>query len=331
LHLRGAQQRIWYERLDREHDNVRAAIAWAIEKDETQIGLRLAVAIAWYRHVRGYLGEGRQSVEAALARATPLLSTARAPEAHTGVWGLLTAALLAFRQGDRSHVVFCLEQARTFGRQHGDPLGAAYATALLAVTKRFEEEQNEVLALVEESVGEFRQSQDPWGLAWSVFCLGEVALAREAYGWAKGSYEESLALWQGVGDRHAAAMAVGNLGQLASRTGDHGTARLQVQEALRVHSEFGDRWFVATWLYRLAEVEWRSGDFPRAARLFGAANVPLDTIGSHLGHWEQVEQERELQAIRAQSDESTFTALWHEGRLLSIDQAVDYALHATAA
>ncbi len=151
-------------------------------------------------------------------------------------------------------------------------------------------------------------------------------LAREEHDRAKMAYEESLALWQELGDSHAAAMVVGNLGQLAARTGDCLAARRQVQVALRVHCEVGDRWFVATWLYRLAEVEWRAGEPLRAAQLFGAANVPLDSIGSHLGHWEQVEQERELAAMRTKLDDATFNALWHKGRVLSLNQAVDYAL-----
>jgi predicted ATPase len=328
-HLRGAQQHVWDKRLDREHANLRAAMAWAEEQHEELIGLRLAAALAWYWMKRDYLHEGRHSIEAALQKSAPRLSTATQREVHAFVWSMFGAALLAFRQGDRSHVVSCLEQAMIFGQQYGDPLGAAHAAAVLAVTNRFDKGQ-EALALAEETVTVFRASRDRWGLAWSVFCLGEVTLAQEEYGRAKMSYEESLVLWQELGDSHAAAMVVGNLGQLAARTGDCVTARLQVQEALKVHCELGDRWFVATWLYRLAEVEWRAGEPLRAAQLFGAANVPLDSIGSHLGHWEQVEQERELAAMRTKLDDSTFNALWHEGRLLSLDQAVEYALGGTA-
>lgn len=328
-HLRGAQQRVWYERLDREHDNLRAAMAWAEEQHEEIIGLRLVAALAWYWGKRGYLNEGRRAVEAALQKFGPSLPTASPREVHAFVWALFGVALLAFRQGNRTYAVSCLEKSMTFGQLYGDPLGAAYAIADLAVTQRFEEEPGP-LAQADEAVTVFRASQDRWGLAWSVFCFGEVLLAQEKYERAKIAYEESLALWQELGDSHSVAGVVGKLGQLAARTGDCVTARMQVQEALRAHCEFGDRWYVATWLYRLAEVEWRAGENLRAAHLFGAANVPLDTIGSELGHWEQIEQERELAAMRTRLDDSTFNALWQEGRLLSLDQAIAYALDTTA-
>ena len=65
--LRGPDQLEWLERLEAEHDNMRAALSWALERKEAEVALRLGGALWWFWSVRGYHSEGRRWLEAALA------------------------------------------------------------------------------------------------------------------------------------------------------------------------------------------------------------------------------------------------------------------------
>ena len=65
--LRGPDQLQWFETLEAEHDNMRAALSWALEHKEVEVALRLGGALWWFWWVRGYHSEGRRWLEAALA------------------------------------------------------------------------------------------------------------------------------------------------------------------------------------------------------------------------------------------------------------------------
>ena len=66
--LWGPEDAAWLERLEREHDNLRAALSWALDHEEVDLALRLGAALRWFWNLGGYYGEGRSWLEATLAK-----------------------------------------------------------------------------------------------------------------------------------------------------------------------------------------------------------------------------------------------------------------------
>ena len=126
--LHGPAQLAWLERLEREHDNLRAALAWLAECGPAEDGLRLAAALGarvslWV--TRGYLAEGRQRLARLLARPGDPLSRARAR-------ALLAAGTLAWAQGDYAAEQGAAEETLAIYRALGDLPGIATALVDLA-------------------------------------------------------------------------------------------------------------------------------------------------------------------------------------------------------
>jgi predicted ATPase/DNA-binding SARP family transcriptional activator len=76
--LWGSEDAAWLDRLEREHDNTRAALSWSMEHDEVELALRLGGALRWFWFMAGYYSEGRSWLEAALGKEGPALAEARA-------------------------------------------------------------------------------------------------------------------------------------------------------------------------------------------------------------------------------------------------------------
>ena len=122
--LQGPEQAIWFERLETEHDNLRAALAWSeTDSGGLEAGLRLAAPMWWFWILRGHLREGRDRLERMLAL-SPAPTVARAK-------ALQGAGYLAFAQGDYDHARALMEESLVLSRQLGDKRGIAIALAQL--------------------------------------------------------------------------------------------------------------------------------------------------------------------------------------------------------
>jgi non-specific serine/threonine protein kinase len=262
--LTGVERGVWLARLDREHDNLRAALAWSQQAapagDPT--GLLLRWALSWFWYFRGYLSEGRAWAEGILARADM--------QVHADEWArvLGSAGVLAYLQSDLPVARARLEASAAHWRhsEGDDPRPLGYALAFLGqVLARQGDPAAPTLSA--EGVARFRAADDPWGLALALDLHGEVARLAGNDQECAALHAESLAIFRALGDRWGIALALSNLGRVTARLGAYRAARARLEEALSIQRELGDKWNCAWTLHTLGEVLRAQGAAAEAAAL----------------------------------------------------------------
>jgi non-specific serine/threonine protein kinase len=288
--LLGPGHSVWAQRLEREHDNLREALRWAREVEDTETGLRLIGSLGWFWWIRGYLDEGRRWAEEFVSQDSagashPVSSGARANALHaTGELALgqgdlayaakvLEESLALYRQlGDEGEAAIVLavlgqvtraqgskdraatlsEEALSLSRKAGERLGAAIAHNTLGHIERHRGNDAAATANYQESLDLFRELGDERGCAYTLANLGVAALNRGERERALGLHEDSLALYQKLGDKTGMALVLANLGDVAHEEGDAGRATVLYEDALALYRELGNERGVARTLERLA-------------------------------------------------------------------------------
>jgi len=260
--VRSAEQATWYRRLEVEHDNLRAALRWTIERQESEMSLRLAGAL--WAFWRQHLHEGRGWLEQVLAQpGAKARTTARAK-------ALLGAGALAFFHGDFLEAHRLLEESVSIGREVGakGKRNLAHALMMLGHMVLLQGNLSAARELAEESKRLFQEVGEAWGLAMALSLLGEATVKRGDPVAARSFLEESVALFRIAGDRQRLVLPIDALGLVALQQGDYAGARARFDEALSLARERGDEPFIADALARLGTVALREGDFQQSARLY---------------------------------------------------------------
>ena len=139
--------------------------------------------------------------------------------------------------------------------------------------------------------------------------------------------EQSLAIDRDLGNRWEIAISTCILGYVTGDQGDYEAARALHEEALRIHWELGNQWIIAEALEALAGVVSRLDEPFRAPRLWGAAERLREEMHEALLPVERIRYDREVASARAAlGDDATFDSAWQEGRTMTLEQAVGYAL-----
>jgi predicted ATPase/DNA-binding CsgD family transcriptional regulator len=358
--LCSAERENWVHRLEREHDNIRTALSWSVERKEAATALRLGGALWRFWLLHGHLSEGRQWLEKALAVAVPQVPSALRAKALNG------AGVLAHYQGDyRQAKVLCEESLALF-RELGDKRGmvASLNGLGLIVGQATRARNNYALAraLYEESLAIVRELGDIWGIAETLWdfarvaiyqgdhtagnslCEESLAIFRELgdqrriaeilgflgyMAFYQGNYtteltsmEESLAIMRELGDRRSSARLLWLLGYAASVQDDYAKARTFYEEALAILQELGIKWFIASCLDGLAGVAVAQSQPEWAAHLLGAAALLREALGVSPPPYNLANYERTVATTRAQLGEERFAAAWAEGREMTLEQVL---------
>jgi len=184
--------------------------------------------------------------------------------------------------------------------------------------------------LFEEGLKLYRELGDKWGIGSVLSHLGIIPLSRGEYERGMWYFEEALALAREIGDRLVCSISLHNLAWVARLMGDYERAAGLYVEGLGVAVELGDKAGVAYCLEGMASLL-ATGDRPqRKARLFGASEAVLETVGAPL--YIQIQDrdlyQRSVEELRSYLDEVAFEAAWLEGRAMTPEQAIEYALSA---
>jgi DNA-binding CsgD family transcriptional regulator len=172
----------------------------------------------------------------------------------------------------------------------------------------------------------FRQETDTFGLAMSLGRLGSAALAQGDHAAARASLEESVEICRETGDDWVLALALRNLAIAAVRQGDYELAAAQLGESLSVLREPQEKIYTTQSLDSLAVVVSMQGDHRRAARLFGAAKALREAVGASVLPFYRADYDLGVVTARAGLGEEVFEEAWEEGRAMTPEEAIEYAL-----
>jgi len=245
----------WLARLEREHDNLRAALDWAWERDELTLALRLTGALRWFWHIRGHLGEGRGWLERLLA--ADAASPGSAPAAVRAK-ALVGAGWLALYQYDYARAAELFAEGTAMEPDRGVAFSAPDRAITDALRARAEGAYARARALLEECVDRLRAVGDRGSLAPAR--LGMVACEQGDDARATTVWEECLSLHRALGDREGVAVALLGLADVARDRGDPAQVRALCGAALPVFHALGARWAIGFALNDLALADYQEGD-----------------------------------------------------------------------
>ena len=348
----------WLQRLETDHNNLRAALNWAMEERDPDTALRLSSAVWHFWYARGYLTEGSRWLQEALQMApdVPRLISARA-KALTG------AGVLAHYQGHYARAATLCGQSLALGRQVGDQPGIAAALHGLALVARSGGDFRTARTMYEEAMRIHDALGDRWGLSYTLRYLAVVLWMEADYTAARAVIDASLSLAreigdsQGVGlsltvtsyvacslgehkaaetaarnafskqesygDRRGAAQALWTLGMAVAGQGRYREANAHHKRALSTFSEIGDRYFMGVCFIGLAQVALAAGRPRDAVSLLSADSATMTALGAPRWRWPSIRPyiQQTLHQARAVLDEAAFEQAWTIGESLSIEEA----------
>ncbi|MBA2468817.1 MAG: tetratricopeptide repeat protein, partial [Chloroflexia bacterium] len=252
----------WLDRLEREHDNLRAVLTWSERtQDGIETGLRLASALWRFWEVRGHVGEGSTWLAGALARSDALAPAMRAR-------ALTAAGNLARDRADYEQATGYHERSLEISRHLGDKRGIAKSLNNLGVIARDRGDAEQTMRLGRESLALFREVGDQHRAAIVLISLGMAAGQQGEFDQGRSYYEESLALFRASGDSWHSAWVQNYLAHLLVGHGDFDTARGHANESLAAHRASGDAWGIAMAFGILGKIAQADDDLDTAAARF---------------------------------------------------------------
>jgi predicted ATPase/DNA-binding SARP family transcriptional activator len=361
-HLTDQEQPRWLERLELEHDNIRAALEWSRVRPEGYTpGLRLAGAICRFWSFHGHNLEGRTWMSDLLQIEPEKQNPAVRAKALHG------AAFMAFDQGDVYGARNYADEDLAIRRELGDRRGIANALNVTANLAHLEGDYAAELTIREEGLAIWRALGDRWGVALSLGNLGFAANTRRDYELARVLLEESLAIRRELNVLRGIAFSLHQLGLAVHALGDRDSAREMYEESLAIDRELGNWRGVANLLRCLAKLGFENGDFRTAwshfgeslatyrelcdrlefaiclelaaplfacagecrcaAQLWGAADRLREDVGAPRPPSELAEYRQQFTDARgALGSDTEFDAAWQQGRVMTLEQAMEVAL-----
>lgn len=317
--LSGADQAVWQERLELDLDNFRVAMQWSLEDPETDAGVRIAGALHWFWYVRGYFSEGVKWLEAALAGTNRASDVVRARALRAA-----SSLMLSMRRYDRAAALAA--ESRVAFEAAGDPRGVALACTLLGYAALDQGDYVAARGHLDEALRLSRAEADMLGIKTALNHLGELERCLRDYGAARRFYEEGLAVARAQRETRGVAGLLANLGFVASHEGDYDRAASLFSEALQICRTLRHRLIIVALFIGLARVAVAQSEQERAARLLGAAEVVLGDLGTHLYRADRLEYEEVAATLRDRLAEADYATLTAEGRSMTLEQAIVYAL-----
>jgi tetratricopeptide (TPR) repeat protein len=357
--LEGPQQDRWLERIEADHENIRAVLHRARDAGEGHTLARLSGALWLFWHIRGYWTEGRQWLEIALTLDPDLpvaikskilnglgnlamaqddygpaqqfhranLRLRRAGGARLGVASTLyNLGNVLLMQGEIQEAQALLEEGLALAREEES---TPHITAILNRLGYLAHQQarySAALAYYQESLTLARRINHAPYLANCLSNLGDLFRLQRNDAQATLHYRESLALCRQLDYKVGSATVLFNLGALALTNEDADEAAPLFQESLQMRQELGSKHGIAVCLIGLAGVANIQADAGRAAVLLSAATSLLRQLGSSLVDVDQNLYDAHLARTQAHLDPETWETAWRTGAGCSLAQAIALAV-----
>lgn len=304
----------WLERLECEHDNLRATFDRLAQRQDTQRLLRLAGSIYRFWYLRGHLAEGTQRAEAALAAdETPTPARAAALDA---------AAVMAVNTNRPQAALRYAQAALALHREFGEPWHVAYATMMVANALAEGDAFAAARPIHLEAVKRFRDLGDTryeltarLNLAWVTTELGDRATGRALH-------EENVRLAVESGNDRIESFELAQVAMVDFAEGHLDDARTRLARAVAVNHRRGDPLQLAFNVARIAEVFTATGRFAVAGRLAAASQRIFDILGQPPPRWTAERFERVAAMVAGGLGPEAAETATREGRALGPDEIV---------
>ncbi|MEZ4860338.1 MAG: LuxR C-terminal-related transcriptional regulator [Caldilineaceae bacterium] len=361
--LREQYQQLWFNWLETENDNIRMALAWAVEQGRIEEGLRIGTALYYFWHMRAHAREGSAWLERLLQQADDNVtlavrvngltwlsvlaamagdmrtSTARGEEAlalckAAGAEGkqllavaLIGAATAARSAGDYETTYALGRPIIELYRELGDSTSVATGMLVSGQIATALGKYDEAYALLNESLAFAREAADTALIAMALQALGDWARCEGRFVQASQYYEESLSPYVAVGATHERAAAQHGLAYALLRQGNIERAQRLFGESLAVMVAQEDREGILKGLMGFAALAAATGLASESARLYAAALANENENSATRWPPEKLEYAYHLAQVRSKLSDAEFTSAQELGQILSIDQAIEVARH----
>ncbi|HEX5503334.1 MAG TPA: LuxR C-terminal-related transcriptional regulator, partial [Thermomicrobiales bacterium] len=315
----GPERAHQWDGLERDHDDLRAALGWALAGGDVATGARLAVRLAHFWSRRGHLHEGRRWLVLALAVGPALPDALRAAVTHA-------AGNFALSLGETERARLLFAAGLTLARQVGDRPGEGDGLNCLGLVWWQRGDYERAAEYYEAALAVYRELTRPDRVAALLHNLGLARLRLGAPEQAEALQRESLALFEAAGSQEGVAVTLHALGLGLLAQGRAAEAAALLRESLRVCQTLVYKAYIAHCLEALAQVASVYAQAARAARLGGAAEALREAIGVSPPLAERVGYEASLAAARAHLPPGAFEAAWAAGRALPLEETIAAAL-----
>lgn len=351
---------VWMKDLEEEHDNLRAALQWALENNDIESALRIAGAIWRFWQIHGHVEEGSKWMSMILDRPEKQASMSRAKALWGAGWlgmvmGNLTQSRAYFEEGaaiarllnDDHYLGLSLHGQGAVARAQGDfdhsraafeeslPLfkglenteNVAWTFEHLGVTAIEQADFAQAGAYLSQGLALFQELDQRWPCAEALTFLGHTALQQANYVLAQKRYEDALAIYVELEDKLNIATINSYIGATLFGRGDYVKSVTLYKENLLLSHELKDHWGLGWGMERLAEAAEKLNKPEHAARLWGAADS-LRRVSGVLWHpgFHSYYTEQRFAALKSLLGEARWNELWQEGQTMSTAQAVKIAL-----
>jgi predicted ATPase/DNA-binding CsgD family transcriptional regulator len=319
--LRGRDQRAWFFRLEREHDNLRAALRWLLDQGdpaEREAALRLAGALGDFWRLRGYQVEGVRWLEEALARA---------PEAEAAVRAraLLGTGVLLTEQGELDRAKALLDEALAEARQRQDAAALAQVLIQLGCRAVLAGDWAESTRVLQEALRRCQELDDPHAIAFTLLWLSQAAFAQGHAAESLSLVSDAMARFEALGDARLAGPIHFGLGVFFGTLGDLPRAVQHVRAGLEASVALQDRWLLGAGARAALALLGERADSAQCARLLGAADA-LGQATRATPMWERLPTYPSMAGLRERLEGQGWGTAYREGRLLPFGDVATLAL-----
>jgi predicted ATPase/class 3 adenylate cyclase len=319
LELTGADQQRWWQRLTDEYENMRVALAWACDRREKIIALRLTTSLARYWWTRGHYREGQGWYDNALA-----LEGDVRPLLHAkAIYGL---ANMAYASGEVAKALPMLEESLATFREEGADVLSVWALTDLGIAHGKEGRLDLERAYFEEALEYSRQSQYARGVGISCINLGCFFLAVDEIERAAALFEEALAYLREAGDHQSTGNVLNNVAYVELRRGSPEAAAARLREGILLLRKTDDRYALAHALVVASAVLVARDEAAGALRTLAGADALKDEMGLALDWVEARLFDDTKTVLRAELGDAAFDEAWEAGRSREYDEILDTTL-----
>jgi tetratricopeptide (TPR) repeat protein len=313
----GKDQRLWLDRLERDHDNFRAALDWCVSQGDAERAMRLAATFWRFWQMRGHLHEGRSRLEIVLALPS------HSEDQQSRIQALEAAGGIAYWQGEMDAAQTFYDDCLALVRKGSDRkalANALYNAAFPRLVNRRDMENS--YRILMEALPIFRELDDEVGISNCQWALGNYLYYMGNLVEAIPALDEAIRLFRKRGNRFGLGWSLHTRALTAIKERDLRLARSHVMEALQLFSEAGDISGTVLLLDDAADVERLEGHRANSIRLAAAAAAHQAASGAGLGTILNVEEKRNRHEDVTPDEEH----IWQEGEAMTIEQAVAFVL-----